>query len=276
MTAADLENATICLNKHEDRIWMSYQYSVPLNAVSNFLPGQLYRVLDYSQEHKTLYLKSDGTAPQSSFDMTSARYGPLLEELGVERIEIRLTGFAAFAASFSKEQATRPQHTERPKLIETFNCDIKKANFEDGYITFEAYVKYAQQWVTITINNPSIRKHFDSVKNYIWKFLDKKKIPCEVELGNKEGKLYQKELLHCSLSTLSGDIIEQIKEVWVEEIFLNNDTDDIVSFDDLVGGTGDENITVEWALQHLLSEGRTKHYNHLRYLSARQEILYQI
>jgi hypothetical protein len=76
----------------------------------------------------------------------------------------------------------------------------------------------------------------------------------------------------CVLSGLDETILQQIHDGWVKQVVLTAERDEIVSLEELVEQVRDETLNPETVFNHIVQEEKTKHYHHLRFLSARQAI----
>ena len=128
------------------------------------------------------------------------------------------------------------------------------------------------QKVEVTISNPNVKKYFDAVKNYIYKLFGSRKTSCTVTFEMRERKCVPVAVEDCVLSSLDETILQHIHDGWVEQVVLSAERDEIVSLDDLVEPVGDETLNPKSVFNHIVREDKTKHYHHLRYLSARQAI----
>lgn len=279
------------MERQEDQIFFGWGLSLPISSVSGFVAGQLYRITGFDEQERILHLKADGKAPQSAYKLSFADNTSLLQPLDIRRIAIQQRGF--YGLQQSDTQYTQPAYTTPPPspptppvyqpvpsrqppgpvtFSEDLTFDIRDAIFDDGTIKFDVKLKFPVTVVSVTLNNPSVKKHFDAVKNYIWKLLGKRKTPCNITFEMTGGKVTVKSVNSCELLHLNESILVQINEGWVEEHILGNLANEIYPIADVVEPLSDDVITPEYVFEYLVKESKTKHYNHLRYLSARQSI----
>lgn len=283
-----LDNLVIVLVREGDDVYFGWDLRLPIERVSGFLPDKLYRVLRFNEHERSLHLKYDGDAPLAAYKISFEDNTKLLESLNIEKIVVRQRIAIPQSADYPTPNSIRPPVSaykpEPPRPIavvteafsntfcDTVSFDIRDAIFETGTITFEAKVKFTREVVKVTMVNPAVKKHFDAVKNYIWKLFGKRKTSCQCTFEMISGKCNAKSVDRCDLLHLSENILEQINEGWVEEYILDNPTGDIYPISDLVDPLGDDVLTGEYVFNQLVKEAKTKHYHHLRYLSARQAI----
>lgn len=279
-----LDDLVIVLVREGDDVYFGWDLCLPINQVSGFLPGKLYRVTGFNENEKSLHLKYDGDAPLSAYKISFEDNTTLLQSLGIEKIAVRQRSLFTQVDNYPAPNSIKPPvpayypEPSRPVPIvnntfsDSITFDIRDAIFDEGIITFDAKVKFAGEVVKVTLVNPSVKKYFDAVKNYIWKLFGKKKTSCHCTFEMIGGKCTVKSVNSCELLHLSEDILEHINESWVEEYILDNNTEDIYPISDLVAPLGDDVLTDEYVFNQLVKEAKTKHYHHLRYLSSRQAI----
>lgn len=298
MISANLSEKTIVLLIQDGRVFLSWEYSIPIESVYGYSTGQLLRIIDYNERDRVLYLKPDGKAPVDGHRHTFENYGHMFESMQVARIVIdqslmpvikHITTASGHTQPISVRykqppsppppQFTQPQPkpVEPPKprsnrFTESLNFDIRDAEFDEGTIKFQVKVKQAFQQVEVTLQNQAVRKYFDAIKNYIWKLFGSKKTHCTITFDMVDQKCVPVSIDSCDLLQLDGSILQQIHNQWVHEVILLGDRDDILPLDDLIEPVKDETTTTESVLNDLIQESKTKHYHHIRFLSAKQAI----
>lgn len=300
MLPAQLHDAVIALLQQEGKIFLGWEYGIPVASASGYTPGQLYRVIDYNERSGVLQLKPEGKAGAEAHRVTFDKYGSMFTAMGVKSIEItspykQITTASGYTQPISPEKRDRrpayspqpppapppsprwsePPPVEPPKPVrftEPHTFDIRQAIFEDGTVRFTVKVKSMFQNVEVTINNPNIRKYFDAVKNYIYKYFGAKKTSCSVTFEVRDRKCVAVDVADCVLITLDEKMLQYIHDGWINEVVLSAERDEIVSLDDLVEQVRDETLNPETVFNHIVQEEKTKHYHHLRFLSARQAI----
>ncbi|MCA6441243.1 MAG: hypothetical protein IM598_10560 [Chitinophagaceae bacterium] len=300
MLPAQLNDAVIALLQQEGKVFLGWEYGIPVASAPGYTPGQLYRVIDYDERSGVLQLKPEGKAASEAHRMTFDKYSSMFTAMGVKRIEIispykqitLATGYTqpispgyrdrrpAYsppppAAPSSPPRWYEPPPIEPPKPVrftEPHTFDIRQAVFDDGTISFTLKVKSMFQNVEVTINNPSVKKYFDAVKNYIYKLFGSKKTSCLVTFEVRDRKCVAVEVGDCVLSSMDETILQHIHDGWIKQVVLSAERDEIVSLDELVEQVRDETLNPETVFNHIVQEEKTKHYHHLRFLSARQAI----
>lgn len=299
MLPTELRDKTLVLLSQEGQVFLGWDYSIPLEAVSGYVAGQLLRIIDYDERSRILYLKPDGKAPEGGHLHTFNTYGQVFESMQVSRIEIRQPPMPVIKQITTASGHTQPisvkyRQSESPsfpppppapprsqpqvapqqpiQFSENLTFDIRDAFFDDGKIRFEVKLKEMFQKVEVTISNPNVKKYFDAVKNYIYKLFGSRKTSCKVTFEFRERKCVPIAVDDCVLSNLDETILQKIHDGWVQQVVLSADRDEIISIDELVEPVRDENLNPDSVFNHIVSEDKTKHYHHLRYLSARQAI----
>ncbi|HLD52959.1 MAG TPA: hypothetical protein VJA82_06630 [Sediminibacterium sp.] len=298
MLPPELTNKTIVLLSQNGKVFLNWEYGIPLESVHGYTAGQLFRITDYNERDRVLYLKPDGKAPKDGHHLTYEKYGKMFESMQVARIVIDQSRMPVIkhittASGHTQPISVRykqppspppPQFTQPPpvsfetpkprsnRFAEFLNFDLRNAEFDEGSIKFRVKVKRVFQHVEVTLQNPAVRKYFDAIKNYIWKLFGSKKTPCTITFEMVDQKCLPVSIDSCDLLQLDGSILQQIRNEWIHEVILSGDRDDILSLDDLVEAVKDETTTTETIWNELMQEDKTKHYHHIRFLSARQAI----
>ena len=298
MLPAQLNDAVIALLQQEGKVFLGWEYGIPVASASGYTPGQLYRVVGYDERSAVLQLKPEGKAASDAYRVTFDKYGSMFTAMGVKRIEItkpykQITTASGYSQPISPEKRDRrpayspppapppsPRWSEPPPIeppkprpfTELHSFDIRQAIFEDGTVRFTVKVKARPQNVEVTINNPNIKKYFDAVKNYIYKLFGSQKTSCAVTFEVRDHKCVAVQVEDCVLSGLDETILQQIHDGWVKQVVLTAERDEIVSLEELVEQVRDETLNPETVFNHIVQEEKTKHYHHLRFLSARQAI----
>ncbi len=298
MLPPDLADKTIVLLSQNGKVFLNWGYGIPLEAVQGYTAGQLFRITDYNERDRVLYLKVDGKAPADGHQHTFEKYGNIFESMQVARIVIEqsrmpVIKYITTASGHTQPISVRskqppspppprftqlqPESVEPPKPLskkftESLNFDIRDAEFNEGTIKFRVKVKQAFQQVEVTLQNPAVREYFDAIKNYIWKLFGSKKTPCIITFDMVDRKCVPVSVDSCDLLQLDGSILQQICNQWIHEVILFGDRDDILPLDDLIEPVKNETTTTESVLNDLIQESKTKHYHHIRFLSARQAI----
>lgn len=300
MLPAQLNDAVIALLQQDGNVFLGWEYSIPVASASGYTPGQLYRVINYDERGHVLHLKPEGKAASEAHRVTFDKYGGMFTAMGVKRIEIsrpykQITTASGYTQPISPEKRDRrpayspqpppapppsPRWSEPPpitppppvRFTEPQTFDIRQATFDDGTISFTVKVKSMFQNVEVTINNPAVKKYFDAVKNYIYKLFGSKKTSCLVTFEVRDRKCVAVEVGDCILSSMDETILQHIHDGWIKQVVLSAERDEIVSLEDLVEQVRDETLNLETVFNHIVQEEKTKHYHHLRFLSAKQAI----
>lgn len=298
MLPPELTDKAIVLLSQNGKVFLNWEYGIPLESVHGYTAGLLFRITDYNELDRVLYLKPDGKAPSDGHHLTFEKYGQILESMQVARIVIDqsrmpVIKYITTASGHTQPISVRskqppstlpprfipppPESVKPPKPIskkftESLNFDIRDAEFDEGTIKFRVKVKQVFQQVEVTLQNPAIRKYFDAIKNYIWKLFGSKKTLCTITFDMVDRKCVPVSVDSCDLLQLDGSILQQIHNQWVHEVIVFGDRDDILPLDDLIEPVKDETTTTESVFNDLIQESKTKHYHHIRFLSARQEI----
>ncbi|SKA10889.1 hypothetical protein [Sediminibacterium ginsengisoli] len=288
MNDLKLTDLAVILYRTEDAIYFGWELSLPPSAVTGYQPNKLYRVKHYDAHTGTLHLKTDGNYPESDYEISFNDNTKILKGMDIRKISVRQNRFEALIDWSDLQEPSIPQVYPQPVtqsvrehepvppsnwvFQETVSFDLRDAVFEDGKVSFEAKLKSTSARVNIVIENPSIKKHFDSIKNYIWTLYGKRKTPCTATFDRVNEKIVVTSVDECSLQSLSTDILEQINDGWLEKHILDIASDDINIIGDLTAPLEDDTLNEHWVWNQLVKEEKTKHYHHLSYLSKRQAI----
>jgi hypothetical protein len=300
MLPPQLNDAVIALLQKDGNVFLGWEYGIPVASACGYTPGQLYRVVDYDERSGVLQLKPEGKAASEAHRVTFDKYGSMFTAMGIRRIEItrpykQITLATGYSQPISPGYRDRrptyspppppvpspsPRWSEPPPIVppppvrftEPHTFDIRQALFEDGTIKFTVKLQSMFQNVEVIINNPSVKKYFDAVKNYIYKLFGSKKTSCSVTFEIRDSKCVAVEVGDCVLSSMDETILQHIHDGWIKQVVLSAERDEIVSLDDLVEQVRDETLNPETVFNHIVQEEKTKHYHHLRFLSAKQAI----
>lgn len=292
MHETEIINKVICLLRQYGYTYLNWDYYIPDESVIGYVPNQIFRVTDYNSETNTLILKLEGPpAIPNCHESTFNNFGEKLKALEIKNIIIK--GARSFQTSFTYPKIDAPilpsiNYPPKPTTPNTFDnrsiqnqpvqfteiisFDVRDALFEEGTISFTAKVKKIGKNITVVIVNPSVKKYYDSIKNYIHKILGSNKISSKITFEIIQGQCKPIKIEECILQNLSDDIIDYIQDSWISEYIFNNEKDEIVSIKELADPLEDENLTDSIIFEKIVTETKTKHYHHLRYLSARQAI----
>lgn len=176
----------------------------------------------------------------------------------------------------------KAKFSDEPLIVksdESFEVPIKKVHFRNGYVEFEKKIKQFKEPIVFTIENQNIVAEFDAIKNYFSNILNTKKILVSVALFRTESQIISKEAVSPEIDKIEKDIIETVKLEYIRvmskkasaelekspvplEDFFNRISEAKVSFKAFYK---DEKQYFE----DLLRVKKSKHYNHLRYLSSK-------
>lgn len=284
MSIAELKNSVIALDRVDDYIYLTQNKCLHISDVDGYLPERLYRVINYNENNHSLLLKLEGRAPYKAFETSVKNFGELFDSIQIDRISVKRVVVSDYLTPGDYSWAS---NNNSPKPVEVFssttsqrktiftdtgNFDIREAIFDDGKISFHLNLKFAGEKVKVEIENPAVKKYFDSVKNYIWKLFGSRKTSCTAKFEIQNKTTFCLSVEKCELTELNESIIENIEQNWIESNILNSDREDIQSLEELVNLMSDSSITTDVVLKKLINESKTKHYHHLQYLSSRQAI----
>ena len=187
-----------------------------------------------------------------------------------------------------REESTFPAQKSQPAsdissilTIPEFEIPIKKVQFKFGEIFFEKHIERLNQTRKISIYNENIREEFDAVKNYFAKALERKSIRVNAKFQLLNGEIVSTEATSPEVSKIDQSLVDGVKFTYIKS-FIKKNKDEL----------GDELFTLEKLfeiksngkvkssdfyedekefLNDLLEITKTKHYNHLRFLSSKHE-----
>lgn len=167
------------------------------------------------------------------------------------------------------------------KIIEqSFSVPINQLHFHYGGVSCKRLVKELGKSVSITIINYDIREEFDAVKDYFANALGTKTVEITVRLEVVDGTAQKIEANSPQIAGINQDLIETVRFEFVKEAVkkkLKIDVEkNLLTMDEFFEALTEKKIAAgtfyedeKELAEDLVSISETKHYLHLRYLSAK-------
>jgi len=187
--------------------------------------------------------------------------------------------------NIKKTKADETAAEEKPKDIfyvkyESFSIPIKEIRFGYGSVSFSKKIKNYFETIDFTIINYDIREEFDAIKNYFANILKTKRINVNAEIHFKNGELYECKASSPEIDRINSKTIDSVKFEFVGNFLKKKKFIDIDKslftmddcFDLINEGKSSSNPFYNNdrdLFDDILQISDTKHYKHLRFLSAR-------
>ena len=259
------------------------------------------QVINYIESEKKLYVEvliyQVGETAFSKDQLALADTLMLIEDVTFRSIDT--TGL--YATLNSKEPikilARKPEivyRTERPTepdmkmkrepvkvtYTEPFSIPIKDITFLAGKVSFEKKIQQFKQSIQFEILNDNIIDAYDAIKNYFANVLGTKKIQVIPTITTEDGEITSVKATSSEIDkidkTLIGEvtfevinIARQKEAVDDKQLFTMEEFFEI--FDEEGFEAHDFFKDEHEFLEHLIKKSKTKHYNHLRYLSNKHK-----
>lgn len=167
------------------------------------------------------------------------------------------------------------------KIInEVFFVPLESVRFRSGGVSFDKKFKELSKPIELNISNYDIREEFDAVKNYFANVLNTKKIEVVALVETVDDEIVSAIVTSPEIERINKELIENVKFEFVnalvkkkipseieKSIFTMDEYFDTFSDAKLKSNTFYENDRE--LLEDLLQISKTKHYEHLRFLSSR-------
>ncbi|MBB1287305.1 hypothetical protein HRH25_23215 [Flavisolibacter sp. BT320] len=167
------------------------------------------------------------------------------------------------------------------KIIEqSFSVPIKQLHFHYGGVSCKKLVKELGKAVPITIINYDIREEFDAVKDYFANALGTKAVDISVRMEVVDGAVQTIEANSPQIAGINQDLIETVRFQFVKEAVkkrLKIEVEkNLLTMDEFFDALSEKKLAADTfyedeksLAEDLLSITETKHYLHLRHLSAK-------
>jgi len=280
------KNNIIVLKKYGDLVFLGTTVSVSIEDVSgDFIENYCYRVLNFDSITQTLDLIPEGKANSSVFAQTSAVIRDSIKNMEIKKISIKQPSNKQYIAASSVYKhfesneernilSTDYQSNEALPNTIKIECDLREAEFGEGEIKFSVFLKKEKTDVIVSIINLSFHNYFNSVKNYIWKALGEKKIECTLTYLIVDGQFKQILIEDSILSFIDESILNKIDDKWIETEIVKSSSNTITSVDKIIEILNCSGKDQKWLLNKLFTTDKTRHYQHLSFLSLRHDINY--
>jgi len=163
----------------------------------------------------------------------------------------------------------------RTSISEKWKIPIQDLQFQDGKVSFTRFVYPILGDVLFEVITPACIKEFDAIKDYYEKALRTKAIEFQVKLEASGRDIQLKEASYVKGDLFHANLVEKVQDMVINETFFSDEGDIYVLEDKLAEATEKlglkEPKNLEWLLDQFGKHKKSKHYDHLRYLAARQE-----
>lgn len=172
-----------------------------------------------------------------------------------------------------------PPITKKQIILEDYSIFWKDARFGFGAVTILVKSKKLRRSLEIRVYNDHLRPEFDAVKNYFGKILNAKKIRVQVRYDLEDHRVVRIQAQSPEIVRIDRNLIDSVKVEWVKALpgkrFTAEVDKSLFTMDEYFEAVTDKKIKPglfyqdeKDLLQDLLDISSTKHYKHLRFLSA--------
>lgn len=165
-------------------------------------------------------------------------------------------------------------------LTEKGTVPVKNLTFGNGIVSFKFKMKEYPYLLTFTIENENLKEEYDAIKNYFGNVWKAKNIDMEVTVRfDEEGYMLGKSATSLQIQSINSSVIDNLKMEVVGGLLKRRSAafdKDVIrleeAFELLTDGKVKANLFYKEDNQlfnDLLTISNTKHYRHLRYLSAK-------
>lgn len=280
-----IENRNIALKREGDKLLLpTYERKeviAPVGTVSR--PYLMCRVISYDEATGTLRLALNSDILNAgSFEISTQENSDVLSPLFIKEIVFEKPSFNNIP--FIKRNYKDPDYKARliresevkPTLPRTINFSIerpvKELIFEDGRVVFSHYIQEVNKKVQFEIQHPFLKREHDSIKNYFPKALNRDTFSLSLEFKLLSGTVIDATCSSPHISMIDEKLFELVTEMYIDDHILNLPSDEVTTLNQLalelskeIGS--EELIDADTLLNKLITQERTKHYYHLRYLS---------
>lgn len=224
-----------------------------------------------------------------SFQISTEKNSTVLEGVGIKKILFVTEEYLAVKRKFKFRKLPHQERMPivssvvpgpkpvsliyREKMNEEYDLSAHDIKIEDGKATFKRYVPRLNKEVLFEVKNDFFKKEYDPVKNYFFKTFPAKKIKAAVFIEVEEGRIVNQTATSERLEAIDASILEFVIDKLIRDVILEADGDiyalEEKASDILVLGRDNKEGQMQALLNKLFVQEKTKHYNHLSYLSSK-------
>jgi hypothetical protein len=151
---------------------------------------------------------------------------------------------------------------------------IQDLNFRDGGVAFKVLFKEVKEIIDFEIKNEFIKKEFDALKEYFEKIFKRKTIEVKAEVKVKGGEVISAIARNEQMEGIDKNLIEEVNLSRVKKIEKEFREQELLTLEDLKEKAKEKKISgvelitdIDELLEEILNYSKSKHYDHVRYLS---------
>ncbi len=164
-------------------------------------------------------------------------------------------------------------------IFEKFFVPFDQVTFIKEGVTFEKKLKQFQEPLKFEIENQYIREEFEAIKDYFVKVLKRKRIEVSTTIEILGDTISVKEIKSPEIDQINEKIIESVRLNYIRKVYQiikNKPKKNISTISEL--SNNNEDLSFNLAdfyenetkfIEDLLAITKSKHYNHLKYLSQK-------
>jgi len=182
---------------------------------------------------------------------------------------------------FAREDVHENEYAITPKqsvpsvfsVNEKCRIAVDAFTFGDGKMSFTHFVHPRIGEITFEIVESTSRKEFDAIKEYFIKALRSKVIECQIAVEVAGSEIRSASASFCKPDLFSAEMIEKVEDLVIQGRILTSEEEIVLVEEKLkeIPMFDEENKNLEGLLEKMGRTKRSKHYYHLRHLSARHE-----
>jgi hypothetical protein len=162
---------------------------------------------------------------------------------------------------------------------EPFSIPIKNVTFLSGRVAFEKKIQQFKKSIEFQISNENIIEEYDSIKNYFANVLKTKNIHVVPTITTEDGVITSISATSSEIEKIDKTFIEEVKFEIVNVARRKEPPGDkqLFTMDEYLETFAEEFKTQPFFendnnfLEHLIAGSKTKHYNHLGFLSSKHK-----
>ncbi|NTS39375.1 hypothetical protein HRG84_00540 [Flavisolibacter sp. BT320] len=165
-------------------------------------------------------------------------------------------------------------------IAQTFSVPFRHLHFHYGGVSCNRLVKELGKTISITIINYDVREEFDAVKDYFANALSIAAVDINLRIEAEDGVPKKIEATSPQIAAIDGGLIQTVRFAYVKEAVKKKLTIEVeknmLTMEELFDAFSENRVKADTFYEDekaladdMLAVAETKHYHHLRTLSAR-------
>lgn len=269
------------------------QVELPPNSVRFKTPAfWTIRVINYNKAEKKLFVEVlDYQVGETQFPVNQLELADILME--IEKVTFKSIDTPGWLNTLNgirpgKFMPTKPETVYRPETPvrapvkriynEPFSVAIKDVKFLSGKVAFEKKIQQLGKSIKFEILNENIIEQYDAIKNYFANVLKTKRIQVVPTIITVDGAIESTSAVSVEIEKIDQALIEEVKFEVVKGARKKEVPGDEQLFtkDEYLAAFVDEEAQQLFKddnefFENLLENSKTKHHNHLMFLSSKHK-----